>query len=70
MFAFTLANALFAVGGAVAAVVSSKVYTFVKTKIVAVIEAEAAKIVAKAKAPVAAVVAEVKADVAAVEKKV
>jgi hypothetical protein len=38
-----------AVGGAVATVASSKVYTYVKTKIVAWAVAEAAKIVADAK---------------------
>lgn len=41
-----------AVGGAVACVVSSKVYTWVKTKIVLWAQKEAAKIVAEAKAKV------------------
>jgi hypothetical protein len=44
--------AISALGGAVAAVTSQKVYTWVKTKIVLWAQKEAAKIVAEAKAKV------------------
>jgi hypothetical protein len=49
-----------AVAGAAAAVVSTGVYAFVKSKIVAPVEAKAAPVVAEVKADVAAVTAEVK----------
>jgi hypothetical protein len=44
-----ISGAVGAVGGAVAAVVSQKVYSFVKVKIVAAVEKKAEEIVAKAK---------------------
>ena len=49
MIHFTVDFAVGAVAGAVAAVVSQKVYNWVKAKIVAVVEAKAAEIVAAAK---------------------
>jgi hypothetical protein len=50
MMVFEIASAgIGAVGGAVATVASSKVYTYVKTKIVTWAQTEAAKIVADAK---------------------
>lgn len=54
----TISNAIYAVGGAVAAVTSTKVYAYVATK------------VAAAKALLAAAEAKVAADAAAVVKKV
>jgi hypothetical protein len=55
-----------AVAGAAAAVVSTGVYAFVKSKIVAPVAAE----VAKVEAPAKAAVAEVKTEVAAVTAEV
>jgi hypothetical protein len=61
---------LSAVAGAAAAVVSTGVYTFVKSKIVAPVAAEVAKIEAPAKAAVAEVKTEVAAVTAEVKKAV